>query len=380
MSVYAGSKIVTTQLIYAYDMKNTQKSWKGMPTTNVISSSDTMAGWTNYYRTTASSTFTTEMGTTGYRFFYQPSWNGIYKSITLPSTGTYTFSAWYRYWGGSTNNNGATVYVSGWGGGDSATSINKNLVGTWQRISLTLNCTSTSMTYYIISYGGSDTGTTSPDWSTWEVTMPQVESGSVMSSYTSGTRSSTQAVLDMSPYNTTITTNSLTYNSDGTFSWTSGVNASLTSPSSSNYAFGVGDFTLECWINPVNFSGYTHMIALPDQNTFALKANTGDGAIYFYSPSFTTYPTTGWTLVASTWNHVVLTRVSGVAYCYLNGQLKGSKSGFSGSFSAQSLSIGNGYSGEYTGKTISSVRIYSYGLSASEIQQNFNATRSLFGV
>ena len=86
MSVYAGSKIVTTQLIYAYDMKNTQKSWKGMPTTNVISSSDTMAGWTNYYRTTASSTFTTEMGTTGYRFFYQPSWNGIYKSITLPST------------------------------------------------------------------------------------------------------------------------------------------------------------------------------------------------------------------------------------------------------------------------------------------------------
>ena len=380
MSVYAGSKIVTTQLIYAYDMKNTQKSWKGMPTTNVISSSDTMAGWTNYYRTTASSTFTTEMGTTGYRFFYQPSWNGIYKSITLPSTGTYTFSAWYRYWGGSTNNNGATVYVSGWGGGDSATSINKNLVGTWQRISLTLNCTSTSMTFYIISYGGSDTGTTSPDWSTWEVTMPQVESGSVMSSYTSGTRSSTQAVLDMSPYNTTITTNSLTYNSDGTFSWTSGVNASLTSPSSSNYAFGVGDFTLECWINPVNFSGYTHMIALPDQNTFALKANTGDGAIYFYSPSFTTYPTTGWTLVASTWNHVVLTRVSGVAYCYLNGQLKGSKSGFSGSFSAQSLSIGNGYSGEYTGKTISSVRIYSYGLSASEIQQNFNATRSLFGV
>lgn len=380
MSVYAGSKIVTTQLVYAYDMKNTQKSWKGMPTTNVISSSDTMAGWTNYYRTTASSTFTTEMGTTGYRFVYQPSWNGIYKSITLPSTGTYTFSAWYRYWGGSTNNNGATVYVSGWGGGDSATSINKNLVGTWQRISLTLNCTSTSMTFYIISYGGADTGTTSPDWSTWEVTMPQVESGSVMSSYTSGTRSSTQAVLDMSPYNTTITTNSLTYNSDGTFSWTSGVNASLTSPSSSNYAFGVGDFTLECWINPVNFSGYTHMIALPDQNTFALKANTGDGAIYFYSPSFTTYPTSGWTLVASTWNHVVLTRVSGVAYCYLNGQLKGSKSGFSTSFSAQSLSIGNGYSGEYTSKTISSVRIYSYGLSAAEIQQNFNATRSLFGV
>jgi hypothetical protein len=199
-------------------MNNSQKSWRGAPITNSIPSADIMSGWSNYYRTLASSTFTTEFGTTGYRFINQPSWNGVARGITIPTTGTYTFSAWFRYLGGSVNNNGATVYISGWGGGDSAVSLDKSLIGVWQRRSITLNCTTTSMTFYLISYGGTDNGTGNPDFSSWEVTMPQVEPGSFATPFINGTRSNTQALLDLTN-NSTITATSLTYASDGSFSF-----------------------------------------------------------------------------------------------------------------------------------------------------------------
>lgn len=193
------------------------------------------------------------------------------------------------------------------------------------------------------------------------------------------TRSNTQALLDLTG-NNTITVNNLTYNSDGTFVWSSGVNSSITSTVSA-LAFGISDFTIECWIKPTNFSGYTHMVAIPDQTVFALKGNSGTGEIYFYSPGFTTYGTiTNWTMTANTWNHVVFIRRGSVAYGFLNGVLSGSKSGFTNNFTSTSLSIGNGYLNEYTSKQISKVSIYNRALSSSEVLQNFNAQRSRYGL
>jgi hypothetical protein len=186
---------------------------------------------------------------------------------------------------------------------------------------------------------------------------------------------------DMGPFNNGLTAISVTYNASngGYFSWSEGVNARIQS-SNANFSFGTGDFTLECWINPTNFNNYTHMIALPDQNTFALKANVNDGAIYFYSPSFSTYPTSGWTLTAGVWNHVVMTRASSTSYSYLNGVLKGSKAGFTNSFGEQILNIGNGFSNEYTAKSIAAVKIYNKALTADEVYQNFVSMRGRYGI
>ena len=176
--------------------------------------------------------------------------------------------------------------------------------------------------------------------------------------------------------------NGVGYNSSngGSLSF-DGTNDYVTSPSSSLFAFGTADFTLEVWIYPESFSDYTHMIALPSQNTFALKANKTDGAIYFYTPGYTTYgSTSGWTLSLNTWNHVIFKRESSVAYAFLNGSLKGSKSGFTNNFSAQVLNIRNGYTSEYAQCKISIAKIYNRALSASEIQQNFNALRGRYGI
>ena len=37
MSAYSGPEIANDGLVFAYDMGNPQKSWKGAPTTNLLS-------------------------------------------------------------------------------------------------------------------------------------------------------------------------------------------------------------------------------------------------------------------------------------------------------------------------------------------------------
>lgn len=199
MAVAQGyGKTVTSGSVFAYDTGDTRNSYIGEPTVNAIPNADTMTSWTTYYRTVALSTFITEFGTTGYRFVNQPTWNGIYRIFNLGSSGFYTFSAWFRYNGGSAANNGATVYIANYGGGDTLAALDKNLIGVWQRVSFTVNVTSPSNVYfYLISYGGTDNGTGNPDFSSWEVTMPQIELNSHATPFVNGTRSATQGLLPL---------------------------------------------------------------------------------------------------------------------------------------------------------------------------------------
>lgn len=150
--------------------------------------------------------------------------------------------------------------------------------------------------------------------------------------------------------------------------------------SSNSFAFGTGNFTLECWIYPENLSGYLHMLALPTQSTLALKAFLG--VIYFYTPTYDTYlQIPSWTLTLNAWNHVVFKRESSVGYGYLNGTLKGSKASFTNNFTAQILNIHNGNPGsEFSACKIASARIYNKALSDSEIAQNYNSTKTRFGL
>ena len=188
---------------------------------------------------------------------------------------------------------------------------------------------------------------------------------------------------DLSGNNNTGTlTNGPTFNvgNMGSISF-DGTDDYVTSPSSNSFAFGTGDFTLEIWIYPQSFSGYVHMISLPSQSIFTLKSDITTGVIYFYSPSFDTAGfTSGWTLSLNTWNCVVFKRESSTAYAFLNALSKGSKSGFTNNFTSQILNIHNGFGTEFTQCRISRVSIYNRALTATEILQNYNATKSRFGL
>lgn len=159
--------------------------------------------------------------------------------------------------------------------------------------------------------------------------------------------------------------------------------------SSSDFAFGTGDFTLEMWIkHGTSGSAYQHLFALPDQNTFGLKAydNGTFGQIYFYSSAYNTdgtipnTTTSSWVLDRNTWNHIVFLRQSSIGYGYKNGLLKGSKTSFNNNFSSQTLNIGWGWGSEYRSKNIAVARIWKRALSQAEITSSFNALRGRFGL
>jgi len=194
------------------DVANTS-TYLGRPTTNLIPNASKMLSWGSYSNGN-DGTIMTEFGTVGYTMNKRNSWNGLFYDVNLGSTGTYTFSGWYRYLSGTSSNNGATCYVSGYGGSDTASGINKSLVGQWQRISRTVTATSTTARFYAISYGGSS----STDYSSWQFTMPQVEAGSARSPFSdtvsSLPRTSTTSLRNIGSRNTVFTL-ATSYDSNG---------------------------------------------------------------------------------------------------------------------------------------------------------------------
>lgn len=189
-------KIPTSGLRLFYDAGDTDTSFKGKPTTNLVPDASNMSGWGSYDNGN-DGTFITEFGTVGYKMYNRGSWNGIVRGISLPSTGTYTLSIYVRYLGGASDNNGGVIYTSGGGISDTAEGHGKT-IGEWVRFSMTRTYTTTSINFYLISYGGTYGGS----HSSWEVTMPQVESGSSMTPFVDGTRSTTTSLIDISGVST----------------------------------------------------------------------------------------------------------------------------------------------------------------------------------
>ena len=378
MSAYSGPEFSESNVAFHYDMNN-KKSYAGPPTTNHIPSADVMTGWATYGGTPVA--FQTEFGTTGYRMTNAPSWNGVYRGITIPSTGVYTFSVWARYLGGSPNNNGGGVYISGWGGSDSASVTNRTQVGQWQRLSITLNCTTTSMTFYLISYGGTNDGTS--DRSSWEVTMPQAEAGSVATTFVNGTRSATQAVRDLMGQNT-LTASNLTYTSNDAFSF-NGSNSIITSPSITlNLTAGV---SMEMIFRSTDIQsraqGYMSFSPQPQYINFysggngALRWETWQNNSTGVGGAFTGPAN----LLNNTWYHAVGTYSSnGASRLYINGAQVGSATYAATSYGNLTSTIRIGEYAGYLSGSISASKIYNRALSAAEVYSNYTALRLRYGI
>jgi hypothetical protein len=386
-----GPKIVTNGLALMLDTANI-KSFRGEPTTNLVTSAAAMSSWTWYYRTISASTFTTEFGTTGYRFLNQPSWNGVYRNFNLVNSGTYTFSAWFRYIGGSSNNNGATVYISNYGGGDTAIGLDKTKVGVWQRVSHTVSVTSpTNVYFYLISYGGTDNGTGNPDFSSWEVTMPQIELKSYATPFVDGTRGTTVATgggwSDLTGNgNNGELVNTPTFNSNnGGGIVFNGSNTQIIIPEIS--ALNTQTPTVEVWVktNATSQNGFwfekgnvnTQYALFQEGANITWRHTTNVGSL---TAPCATYMNT------SQYAHVVGTYTSGDRRIYVNGvQVASDTLAYTIPTNANGSSIGvyggyNGGRGYYYDGNIAAVRVYNKTLSSTEVLQNFNATRGRFGI
>jgi len=359
-------KISTSGLTFGYDVGDTDASYKGKPTTNLVSDASTMSGWSTYDNGN-DGTFITEFGTTGYKMYNRGSWNGIVKGISLPSTGTYTLSAYIRYLGGASDNNGGVIYTSGGGIGDTAQGHSKS-IGEWVRVSATRTFSTTSVNFYLISYGGTYGGS----YSSWEVTMPQVEAGSFATPFVDGTRSSTQGLLDITG-TYSIDSANVSYSSSNELSF-DGTDDYLGLPN--GILQGTSDFTV-CQIveSSAGNAGGTTFGSYPSSN---LQIFYGNRFIGMYLDNASTYlGTSPWstTLPEFTTSPTMITatRSGSVLKFYINGELKktGSSSSTVGN-SSTLFRIGTNTGGNerFTGN-IDTTQVYNRALSDEEIVKNF---------
>jgi hypothetical protein len=353
-------KISTSGLTFAYDVGDSDTSFKGKPTTNYVTNASTMANFGNYSCGTPV-TFLTEFGTIGYKMHNLGSWNGVGVGVTLPSPGTYTFSAYIRYLGGSSNNNGGAVYTSGFGINDTANYHNKTSPGEWIRVSNTLTLPGTSGTFYLISWGG----TYCEDYSSWEVTMPQVEAGSVATPFVDGTRSSTQSLIDITGTHQ-INTGNVTFDNDGTIRFDA-TDDYLSLPN--GLLQGTGDFTVNQVIQcSSGIVGGTTFGSYPSSNLQIFYGNTYMGMWLENNSTYVATP------VPFTTSPVMITamRSGTTTRFYVNGELlkTGSSSSTVGS-SGTSFRIGsNTVTSELFGGRIYSTQVYNRALTTSEINQS----------
>jgi len=186
--------------------------------------------------------------------------------------------------------------------------------------------------------------------------------------------------------NITFTSPYFTYN--GSTSQVSRADNNLLEP-------GTGDFTLEVWVyysviagNQRTFISKTNNGGSASDWSYGLRTNivgatyleVGNGTTSVTSPSFTVSANT-WYQVVGVWTNVASNSIE----LYINGTSQGSNSHSFASIlnSTNPLYLGNYNGNEYPQQfngRMGVVRMYSRALSSSQVQQNFNADKSKYGL
>jgi len=125
-----------------------------------------------------------------------------------------------------------------------------------------------------------------------------------------------------------------------------GTNQYLNTPSTSAFAFGTNDFTIETWIYPNSLSGRLWFFS-SDRDNVDLN---GNGGIYYFGEGGIRNSATNTVITIGTWHHIALVRSSGTLTLYVNGVSVMSQSGIGYNSTANrsidiaySAAQGNGY-------------------------------------
>jgi hypothetical protein len=112
----------------------------------------------------------------------------------------------------------------------------------------------------------------------------------------------------------------------GASAYFDGASDYLSIADSDDFSFGTGDFTIECWAYPTNFSATRALIsqrsAGDPNNYWGLRITATSGVVQFYvavSGSVVLNRSTTAALTAGAWNHIAAVRSAGVLSIYING-------------------------------------------------------------
>ena len=394
MALNHSPSIVTNGLVFAYDMNNTQKSWKGAPTTNLISISNwnnNLTGWSSWFWVTGTRTM--------------DSVNVLYQGVSVLEgliTGTAQGGPAYLDLGGLSTTLGTTYTVSVWFKSSSRScyvyshdTLGNGTVygnttvanGAWQKSTFIFTVVSTtgSMRIHLIANSGNINDTI-------YVTAPQVELGSLSTPFVNGTRSNAQAIVDLTGTNT-VTATSLTYNSNNTFSFNGSSDMMTNSVAVSNQSST--NFIGRSWVATVKPSSsitaggiFGHVLG----SGCTYYCNGGltvwdgkyafcwyDNASYQFLDSGVTATVGQYVQIAGTYNPV-----DNKARIYVNGILKNTGASTNLNYGNFAYQYQIGYLSASTSKFAGTIDqlmwYYNKTLTDTEVLQNFNAHKGRYGL
>jgi hypothetical protein len=107
------------------------------------------------------------------------------------------------------------------------------------------------------------------------------------------------------------------------YRFSSSVNSYITTPGSSNWAVGTGDFTVEWFSNQSSTSQFQRIFSTGDYPNMKIGVSIESSTFYYWANNSTRYNSAGST-ITNTWYHWAVVRSSGTTFVYRNGTLRGS--------------------------------------------------------
>lgn len=397
MSLGHGASVSRNGLVFYYDINNTDRSWKGKPTTNLVAAPyNLLTGFGKAAGVTVTN-------------------NVAYNVDGSFNVGLITGTGWIAYTGATTTN--GQQYTTSWVVRKTVTSVTAAFGwgGSHQGnlTTFTFNFQTGAFTgvtqaageiygvrsigdFWVVYYSST---LTSGNAYYPQITIGtgvdvyfggiQIEAGNVASPIVTGTRSNTQAILDMTGTRT-ITANNLVYASNNSFTFDGAI-----SILSTTYTQTIpNSFTVESWVNITEHSGDTNIgkiisMCYSNYNGWIFSLVGPSSALQLrhhnVSNSSTSYNiahTSGISL--NTWYHLAATDDGSTVRLYINGvQVTSGSSAVSTTNGTMNLFVG-GWQGAGTAVFLKgnqpSAKIYSRALTPAEILQNFNAHRGRYGI
>jgi hypothetical protein len=384
MSCVSGTNVVNDGLVFAFDMSNTKKSWKGAPTTNLTTDTPSYAGWQGSYALIDSNTKTFNIETSrssvdqpssAWRSWYWDVSSYVGQSVTISGNVEFvseTNASFLDITIGQGNTGSFPSHIAGSAPADKVTISTKpieKLYMTWSGI---INATGvvgfTQWTTNITVSGGN---------SILRLSNVQIEANNFATPYVNGTRSNTEAIIDLTGENV-ITASNLSYNSDGTINF-DGTDDIITAP------------VVERSASAVTISAMVKVDTHGNWNRFVNNGWVINGWLLYSSSTgwvFGVANASGAQFNASSlhnssvdWTHLVGVYDGSFVRLYVNGELKSSTALVTSTMrTIGDIHIGYGNVLGLTEKRIDKVKLYNRALSATEIKQNFEATRSIYGI
>jgi len=379
MGIEYSPSTVRSDLAFYYDMGNTQKSFRGPPTTNLtpdmsiqaIQGAPTVSfvgiedGWKKYSLngTWTAGTYPYSIGVQAPTFTGGVTYStGVYIKTNVPQKFASLFTG-MNYVNEPMNNGGTSFSITQPDGSIYVGRSGFQYTNT------------TAQTGYLLSQpiiGQTFNGATDFVF----IRQGQIEIGAFPTPFVAGTRSNTQSILDLTN-NNTVTANSLTYDANGTFNFNGSTNFIST-----NFVGNTPSFTYEVFLRPTNVSkdqmyiGYSpisaHYVRIVNSRAY-VSVNTTVSQQIFHDPR----------TLANNTNYHIVSCYNGIQLkIYVNGELS------AGPVLNQRLAgwgidrIGRWLDSDqraFVG-TIFNLKTYNRELSALEVQQNFNALRGRFGI